>query len=148
MKVQIRHVFLSVICVFGQSMGLYAESIPFSFDQLYPSTSISRALNAMRLVLSLGQDLADHQIDADTLRHAWLELYNASSQLVMQQETGRVLPGITGVPLYMPDDLREYMQSMWHQIGMLYDQVQFKDTSIGEFLHHMRIATTQIIDLL
>jgi hypothetical protein len=148
MKVQIRHVFLSVICVFGQSMSLYAESVPFSFDQLFPSTSISRALNAMRLVLSLGQDLADNQYDADTLRHTWLELYNASTQLVMQQETGRVLPGIIGAPLHISDDLREHMQSMWHHIGILYDQVQLDDVSIREFLHHMRIATTQIIDLL
>lgn len=156
MNSTIKHVWWSVIVCAGVMNPVLCffdrgNMVTFSFDQLYPTTAVSHTLNSLRVVWSLAQDLNDNQYEADQVRHAWLDLYGASAELARNcqaHQASQVMQEISHSKSLLKEDMREYIQTTWHMIGLVYDQIKFKDESLGQFLSHMRIACTQVIHVL
>lgn len=121
-----------------------ASTIPFSFDQLYPSSAVSHALNAVRYAYCLAQDIHDDLCDSDKVRTTWLDVYSAAQQLVAQQQSERVLCEAGVTIACLQDDLRQHIHATWQLTDKIYTQVHFKDSSLGNFVAHMRIACTQL----
>ncbi|MGE0010441.1 MAG: hypothetical protein AB7F19_00565 [Candidatus Babeliales bacterium] len=150
MIVSIKHVLFVVVLIHAQNVFCASEQaniISFSFDNLYPRTSLSRALNALRSAWSLSTDLESQQFEADMARHVWLDLYNACAELARDQQTYGLLHNGSHASL-IKDDMREYIMNMWQLIGAEYDHIQYNDASFGAFMQHLRTATSQVIDLL
>lgn len=156
MNSTIKHVWLSVVvCVGFMSLAFCSidrgSMVAFSFDQLYPTTAVSHTLNSLRVVWSLAQDIHDNQYEADRVRHAWLDLYGACAELASNcqaHQASQVMQEISHSKSLLKEDMREYIQTTWYMIGTVYDQIIFKDESLGQFLGHMRIACAQVIDVL
>lgn len=146
MKVLIsqRALYGFAMCV-SYMMTMHANTISFSFDQLYPTTAISRALQALRQVLSLTEDFSSDQYDTNMARSLWLELYISCDQMVTQKHGNSIIADVMSYP-EIPDDLRIYIKTIWHLIDIAYDQVAIKDIDFGQFLSHIRIACRQLID--
>lgn len=150
MKVIIkRSINILGMCIGFIGHALYAntDTISFSFDQLYPTTTVSRALNSLRHVWSLAQDLNDNHYDADKARTVWLELYGATDQLIMQKEGTRLMADAM-LPVSVPEDIIEYIKTVWQLIGRAYDEIEIQDVGLAQFIAHMRVASAQMIDKL
>lgn len=132
----------------GHAFIVNADTIPFSFDQLYPTTTVSRALNSLRHVWSLAQDLDANQYDAHIVRTLWLELYAATDQLVMQKESNKLMADAILPAVSLPEDVIEYIKMVWQLIGKAYDQIEIQDVSLAQFIAHMKIASARMIERL
>ncbi len=138
------------VCIglIGHPLSANTDTISFSFDQLYPTTTVSRALNSLRHVWSLAQDLNDNQYDADTVRTVWLEFYAAVDQLVTQKEGNMLMKEAILPVVYIPEDIIEYIKAVWQLINNAYDHIEIQDVGLTQFIAHMRSASTQMIEKL
>ncbi len=147
MNVSIKHVYFGFILIFFWAISATSceQNIPFSFDTMYPTSSVTRTLNALRYAWSLTADTEIHLYNLDTMRHMWLDIYSAAAELARDQQTQRMFCS-NGVLL--KDDMREYITTTWHLVDEAYAKLPYSDASFGSFVTHMRIAIAHIIDLL